>query len=72
MTPLQRLNRDRSAIYAAAGRMSETMAQFRRTGDPKLVHAADRIADAYGSLMDAGSDLRAAIKLEKESRNGDR
>ena len=58
----------RNRIHEVATEMVECKAILNRSGDLKLQDAADRLQDAYMGLMDAASEVRAAIKFEKESR----
>ena len=65
-----RLRIAHNAIHEIALQLAEVSASMQRTGDPTLQKSADLCKDAYASLMDAASEVRAAIKFEKESRNG--
>ena len=58
----------RNRIHEIATEMAECKAIMNRTGDEHLHNSAVRLQDAYMNLMDAASEVRAAINFEKASR----
>ena len=68
MSNFNKLVSMRRRIHEVAVEMTELKVIMNRTGDLNLEDAADRLQDAYMSLMDAASEVRAAIKYEKASR----